>query len=173
MNNFQYYNDQINKNTKRKYDFTPVLQNYQSLVKLTKDMSYPFKKIKVEKVIGLESLGFLIGPLIANELKCGFVPIRKLGKLPTKQNLKKTIKFIDYSKEHKGFEINKFAIKKGDKVLIVDDWIETGSQIKATIKLLERLDAKVIGISAFSSEENENTKILFEKYNLHYVVSPD
>lgn len=173
MNNFDYYNKLINKNTIRKYDFTTVLQDYKSLNKLTKDLAKPFKNIKVDKVIGLESLGFIIGPLVAKELKCGFVPIRKLGKSPTKPNDKASIKFIDYSKNEKGFEINKSSIKKGNRLLIVDDWVETGSQVKAAIKLLEKLDAKIVGVTAFSSEENEKTNELFKKYNLHYVVSPD
>jgi adenine phosphoribosyltransferase len=74
--------------------------------------------------------------------------------------------FTDYTKTKKSFEISKNAIKKGEKVLIVDEWIETGAQIKAVIKLVTKAKGQIIGISVLSAEKNSKTKNLFEKYNL-------
>ncbi|MEI6774955.1 MAG: phosphoribosyltransferase family protein [bacterium] len=74
--------------------------------------------------------------------------------------------FTDYTKTIKSFEINKSAIKRGDKVLLVDEWIETGSQMKSAIGLIEKLGGKVIGITTIYAERNQQTNILFDKYNL-------
>jgi len=79
--------------------------------------------------------------------------------------------FVDYSKNRKTFEINKNSIKKGDRVLIVDEWIETGTQLKASIKLVEKLGGEVIGISALNVDKNDKTRLLFEKYNLKPIHS--
>jgi adenine phosphoribosyltransferase len=61
--------------------------------------------------------------------------------------------------------MNSGSIKKTDRVLIVDDWIETGTQIKSAINLIERQGGRVIGIAALCAEKTPNTRILFEKYN--------
>ena len=116
-------------------------------------------------VAGLDAFGFILGAPIALKLKKSFVPIRKGGKLP---GIKGTIirtSFIDYSKKRKSLEISTNAIKKGDKVLIVDEWIETGTQMKAAIRLIEKLGGTVIGISVLCSHKNAKTKPLFDKYN--------
>ena len=61
--------------------------------------------------------------------------------------------------------MGKGSIKKGDKVLIVDEWLETGSQVKAAIKLIEKQGGKIIGITVLAAEKNSKNKILFDKYN--------
>ena len=72
---------------------------------------------------------------------------------------------VDKQNLQKNFEMNKNAIKKGDKVLIVDEWIETGSQIKSAIKLIEKQGGNIIGVTTLYAEKTPKTKILFEKYN--------
>ena len=65
----------------------------------------------------------------------------------------------------KTFEINLGSIKKGERILIVDEWIETGAQVKAAIKLIEKQGGTVIGISALCAQKSPRTKILFTRYN--------
>jgi adenine phosphoribosyltransferase len=65
----------------------------------------------------------------------------------------------------KSFEMYNNSIKKGDRVLIVDEWIETGGQVRAVIELIEKQGGLVVGISSINVDVNDNTKILFDKYN--------
>jgi len=162
---YEYYEKYINKKTKGRYDVTPLFRNPKVFRELINDLIKPFKKQKIDIVVGLDALGFIIGSAIAQKIKRGFVPIRKGGKLPgIKGTIIKT-SFIDYTKETKTFEMNKGSIKKGEKVLIVDEWVETGSQIKSAIKLIKKQGGKIAGITTLSADKNKNTKSLFDKYN--------
>jgi len=169
--NYKYYDAFIDRNTQLRYDKTPILditpifQHPQAFSNLIDDLIKPFKNSKFNKIVGLDALGFILGGAIAYKLKRGFVPVRKGGKLPGIKGTVIRASFIDYTKNKKTIEMNKSAIRKGDKVLIVDDWIETGSQIKAAIKLIEKQGGKVVGITALCAERTPKAEILFEKYN--------
>jgi len=164
--NYDYYEKYINKNTPGRCDVTPLFENPEVFSRLIDDLIEPFKDTKFDKIVGLDALGFVLGGAMAIKMKKGFVPLRKGGRLPGVKGTVVRTSFVDYSKNRKTFEINKNSIKKGDKVLIVDEWIETGTQLKASIKLIEQLGGKVIGISALNVDENDKTRFLFEKYNL-------
>ena len=155
----------INKNTKGRNDVTPIFENPKVFANLILDLVRPFKNTRFNKIAGLDALGFIIGGVIAYKLKVGFVPIRKGGKLPEVNGTIVKTSFIDYTKKEKILEMNKNSIKKGDKILIVDDWVETGSQLKAAIKLIEKQEGVIIGISTLFAEQKPSTRILFEKYN--------
>lgn len=167
---YAYYDKYINKKTKIRYDVTPIFGNPKVFSNLVNDLIKPFRKTKFDKIVGLDALGFIIGGAISNKLKIGFVPVRKGEKLPGLKKIKTS--FIDYTKKKKTFEMNKGSIKKGDKILIVDEWIETGSQVKAAIKLIEKQGGKVIGISAIAAHKEPKTKILFERYNCKAINIP-
>ena len=162
---YEYYDKYVNKRTKLRYDVTLIFQNPEVFSNLVNDMIKPFKDKQFNVIAGIDALGFIIGGAIAHKLKMSFVPVRKGGKLPGINGTLIRISFTDYTKKKKTFEINKGAIKKGDKVLIIDEWIETGSQAKSAIKLIEKQGGKVIGISALCAEKTPKTRILFEKYN--------
>ena len=161
-----YYWNLINKDTLWKYDTSPIYANKDALKNLVNDLSKPFSKSKIDKVIGLESLGFISGTGVALKLKAGFVPVRKGGRSPLKKKDMIVHSVKDYTGKKKTFELAKHSIKKGDKILIVDDWVETGHQIKNVIKMVEKLGGKVIGISVLVAEKNRKTKVLFDNYNL-------
>ncbi len=162
---YSYYNKFINKRTKGRYDVTPLFEDSKIFSNLVEDLIKPFKEIKFDKIIGLDALGFIIGGAFANKLKKGLVAIRKGGKLPGIKSTVLKTSFTDYSKKNKTFEVNKNSIKNGEKFLIVDDWIESGSQMIHAIKLIEKLNGKVVGISVLRAHKNKETKILFDKYN--------
>lgn len=162
---YEYYYKYINKKTRNRYDATPIFANPKVFSNLVTDLTRPFRNVKLDKIVGLDALGFILGGAISERLKVGFVPVRKGGKLPgVKGSVIKT-STIDYTKKKKTFEMNKGSIKRGDRVLIVDEWIETGSQVKAAIKLVEKQGGKVIGVSALCAEKTPKTKVLFYKYN--------
>ncbi len=163
---YEYYDNYINKKTKGRYDATPIFGNPKVFTNLLDDLAGPFKKDKIDKIAGLEALGFIIGGALAIKLKIGFIPVRKGGKLPGIRGTVIRKSFTDYSKTKKSFEISKSSIKKGERILIVDEWIETGAQVKAAIWLIEKLGGKVAGVSALCSHANKSTRELFDRYNL-------
>lgn len=130
-----------------KLDFTPLFNDPKVFRALVLDLCRPFRQLDFDKVACPESLGFILGSAVAMELKKGLVPIRKGGKLP---NIKRNIarqSFQDYTELTNTFEINKSLINPGDRILLVDDWVETGGQLKGLTKLLEKRGAVVAGIS--------------------------
>ena len=120
-------------------------------------------------MVCIDALGFVLGSAIAVKMRKGLVLIRKEGKIPLgeKEMLKREI--IDYSGTIKILELNKNLIKQEDRILLVDDWVETGTQMKAAISMIEELGGHVIGISSLGSEKNEKTQVLFEQYNLQAI----
>ncbi len=99
--------------------------------------------MKIDKVVGIESRGFMLGAMIAEKLNAGFVPIRKPGKLPAD-----TVK-EEYSLEYgtDAIEIHKDAIKPGESVLLHDDLLATGGTACAAVNLIEKLGGNVVQIS--------------------------
>ena len=79
------------------------------------------------------------------------------------------ISIIDYQC-NKIIEIPKKSIKKGDRVLIIDEWIETGGQMAGVIKLIEKLGGRVVGIGTINADENKGARKLFNKYNLKSII---
>ena len=101
----------------------------------------PYAGARIDKVVGLEARGFILGGAVAHQLSTGFVPIRKKGKLPG------TVISEAYQLEYGEaiMEIHDDALKPGEKVLIVDDLLATGGTAAAAITLCRRLGAEVIG----------------------------
>ena len=103
----------------------------------------PIKLWNPDMIVGIESRGFIFGAPIARDLGIGFVPVRKLGKLPAD-----TIS-IEYDLEYgkNVLEIHRDALKPGERVVIVDDVLATGGTVAGTLRLVEQLGAEVVGIS--------------------------
>jgi adenine phosphoribosyltransferase len=124
-------------------DITPLLANADALADATRAMAKPFRNERIDKVVGIESRGFILGAIVARELDVGFIPVRKPGKLPYKSTS------IDYALEYGTgtLEVHADACARATRVLIVDDVLATGGTASATCALLERLGAEVVGIS--------------------------
>jgi adenine phosphoribosyltransferase len=166
--NWNLYKKLIKKGSPR-CDPTPIFDDKVLFQKLIGDLIKPFKNRKITKVVALDALGFIIGGAIAYKLKVGFIPIRKGGKLPQNKKFIRKVSFVDYTKTKKTFEINKGLIKKSDKILLVDEWIHTGSQIKAAIRLIEEEGGNIIGISTIYANRLNKNEMLFKKYNCHAI----
>ncbi len=123
-------------------DITPLMANAKAFKFAIREMAKPFKGMELSKVAAIESRGFFFGPSIAIELGCGFVPVRKEGKLPWKTDKKK------YSLEYgeASIEIHKDAFSKGERVLLMDDVLATGGTIAAAASLIEKQGAIIEGI---------------------------
>ena len=122
-------------------DITPLFLNPASLKEIIDKISGHYKDEKIDVIVGAEARGFLIGPAIAINLKTGFVPIRKPGKLPYK-TASKTYQ-LEYGTDT--VEIHKDAIKPNDKVLMVDDLLATGGTMAACCDLVESLKGEIMG----------------------------
>jgi adenine phosphoribosyltransferase len=112
------------------------------LTKRVNDALYQFaKKQALDKIVGIESRGFVVGAPLADRLGIGFVPARKPGKLPS-HKLR-----VDYQLEYgtDGIEMHSDAISKGERVMIVDDLLATGGTSDAARQLVEKMGGKVIG----------------------------
>ncbi|WP_339627978.1 adenine phosphoribosyltransferase [uncultured Maribacter sp.] len=121
-------------------DITLLLQNPSALEETTNALIKLLNGQKVDKVVGMESRGFIFGPMLANRLNAGFVPIRKPGKLPS-TTLSETYN-LEYGTDT--LEIHKDAIVKGEKVLVHDDVLATGGTANAACKLIERLGGEIV-----------------------------
>ena len=155
-----------------KLDSACLITSHQDLYKkIISNLIKPFKDKKITKVAAIESKGYLYGPLIAYKLKIPFIPIFKSGRIPKK--FVKSGKFKDYSKKIKSIDIGKITIKKGDKILLIDDVFETGESAKTAIKIIEKLGGEIVGISIIYNKMNKKEEYFFKKYNLNYLIKMD
>lgn len=124
-------------------DITPLLLNHESFKKTVDLLIDRYRDKKIDKVIGIESRGFIFGPMIAYAIGAGFVPVRKPGKLPYE-----TIS-IEYELEYgtDTLEIHKDAIEPGDRVLIADDLIATGGTAKAVADMVAKLGGETVELA--------------------------
>ena len=122
-------------------DITTLLTNRRAFAQTVIDMAAPYQTKDIDNVAGIEARGFTVGGAIAYELGAGFVPIRKAGKLPFDTYAQ------DYDLEYGSdtLEIHADSIRKGERVLLVDDLIATGGTAEASIKLLRKAGAEIVG----------------------------
>ena len=122
-------------------DITTLLGEPQAFRRAVDELVHPYAGGRIDKVAGIEARGFILGGAVADRLSCGFIPIRKKGKLPWK-----TIG-QQYSLEYGVdiIEIHADAIKPGERILIVDDLIATGGTAEAAAKLISRTGGLVAG----------------------------
>ena len=147
-------------------DITSVIQSPEGLKLAIDGMNDLLKDVDYDIVAGPESRGFIFGVPVAYANGKGFVPVRKLGKLPCE-----TIS-EDYSLEYgtATLEMHKDAIKPGQKVVIIDDLIATGGTTEAIIKLIERLGGVVVKIVFLIELEGLNGREKLTGYNVDSVI---
>jgi adenine phosphoribosyltransferase len=124
-------------------DVTTLFADPRGLRLAIDQMLHPYAGINLDKIIGLEARGFILGGAIAHQLGKGFIPIRKQGKLPG-ETISQAYT-LEYGEAV--MEIHENAIEPGEKVLMVDDLLATGGTAQAGLKLLEKLGAEIIGCS--------------------------
>jgi len=123
-------------------DITTVLKDKDAFKYSIDELKRLTKDVEFDLILGPEARGFLVGAPLAYATNKGFIPIRKPGKLPAE-----TISY-EYDLEYGTdvLEIHKDAIKKNDKVIIVDDLLATGGTVASTIKMVEQLGGEVVGL---------------------------
>lgn len=147
-------------------DITPLMANGEVFRSACEELKKFAEDCQATIIAGPESRGFIFGCPIAKDLGIGFIPIRKPNKLP-----RETVS-VSYSLEYgqNTLCMHKDAIKKGDKVLIIDDLLATGGTMKAAIDLVEKLGGEVVGLGFLIELLDLNGRKLLENYNIKTLI---
>ena len=173
MRDNRWYLNIMSPNTKGEkfawLDPTSIYINTNAFIDLLDDLLDDLEEIDCDVIAGIDAMGFVLGSALAARLRKGFLPIRKAGKLCVDT---KKVDFVNYSKRNQFMEIRFPAFEAGTKVIIVDQWVETGGTMGAAIKLIEQQGGLVKGVIALAIEENDNTKKLRNDYKCFSAVVP-
>ncbi|MDX9702252.1 MAG: adenine phosphoribosyltransferase [Candidatus Auribacterota bacterium] len=147
-------------------DITPLLKNPQTFAEVNRILFEQYKQSKIDYVVGIESRGFIIGAALAVQLKAGFIPIRKKGKLPYK-TIQKTYD-LEYGTDI--IEMHVDAVKKNDRVLLVDDLIATGGTLRACAELVASQGAELVDIAVVVELEFLKGRKTLNPYPLYSII---
>jgi len=151
-------------------DPTSIYINGDAFHDLLDDLVADLEPVTCDVVGGLDAMGFVLGSALATRLGVGFLPIRKAGKLCVDTD---SASFSNYSGRTQDMEMRKPAFAAGTKVLLVDQWIETGGTMDGAIRLVEQQGGKVAGLVAIAMEDNEKTASYRQKFPCITAVLPD
>ncbi|NXL88469.1 APT1 phosphoribosyltransferase, partial [Alectura lathami] len=151
----------------------------QGLQDCVADLLHPFQGDPIDLVAGIDAMGFILGAAVATALRKGFLAIRKAGHLCVETL---TEPYTDYSGREKVMEVRTDAISPGARVLLVDQWVETGGTMRAAIRLVEQLGgvvaagaepyARPAGVAVICIEDSEGGRWLRENYKCAHCVPP-
>jgi adenine phosphoribosyltransferase len=149
------------------WDITPLLKDRKAFKETIDKMAEHYTGKNIDLIVSNEARGFIIGAPLAYALGVGFVPVRKKGKLPSK------CVELTYQKEYgkDTIEMHEDAIKKGERVLVIDDLLATGGTVRANIELVEKMGGKVVGLGfLIELEYLEPRKLIEGKYEVFSLV---
>ncbi len=150
-------------------DITTLLKDTKAFKKSIDIFFKHYKNKKIDKIVSIESRGFIFGSALAYKLGAGFVPVRKPKKLPAK-TLKEEYK-LEYGTD--ALEIHADAIKKGEKVLVVDDLLATGGTVAAACKLIRKLDGKIVSLAFLIELTFLNGRDKLKGYDVFSIITYD
>jgi len=150
-------------------DITPLLMDSDAFRQAVDTMSAYYKDKKIDAILGAEARGFIFGAALAYKLGIGFIPVRKPGKLPYETCN------VSYDLEYGSnvMEMHVDAVKKGDKILIVDDLVATGGTAKAQAELVESRGGTVLGFCFLVELEFLNPRELLKGYDVFSLIKYD
>lgn len=124
------------------YDITTLLKDARAFRAVLDELAARYRGRRIDKIVGIESRGFILGGPLADRIKAGFVPVRKPGKLPADSfEVKYNLEYGSNS-----LAIHRDAVQMGERVLVVDDLLATGGTAAATVQLLRQLGAEIVGL---------------------------
>jgi adenine phosphoribosyltransferase len=147
-------------------DITTLLIDAEAFKSVIDQLTQYFAKKKIDAVVGVEARGFMIGAPIAYKLGTGFIPARKKGKLPYK---KLSVEYtLEYGSE--SVEMHKDALKKGQRIAVIDDLLATGGTAEATVRLVEKMGGNVVGVAFVVELDFLKGRDKLKKYDLVSLV---
>lgn len=150
-------------------DPTSIYINARAFSDLLDDLMADLDGVEYDVVAGLDAMGFVLGSAIATRSNVGFLPIRKAGKLCVDTD---HVSFSNYSGRTQDMEMRQPAFAPGTRVLLADQWVETGGTMDGAIRLVERQNGVVAGILAIAIEENERTSSFRKRFPCIAAVVP-
>jgi adenine phosphoribosyltransferase len=148
------------------YDVTTLLRDPEGFRLAIDSMALPYRGRGISAVVGIESRGFILGAAVADRIGAGFVPVRKLGKLPA-TTIRATYD-LEYGSD--SLEMHQDAIERDQRVLIVDDLLATGGTMRATVDLVKQLGGRVEGIALLIELVELNGRARLHGENVHVVL---
>ena len=147
-------------------DITTLLKDAEGMVAAVDQMQKKLEGLEFDLILGPESRGFIFGMPIAYNLKKGFIPIRKKGKLPAE------VVSQEYSLEYgtATIEMHKDAVQPGQKVVIVDDLLATGGTAKAIVNMVEGIGAEVVSLNFLIELDFLNGRSVLDDYKVETVI---
>ena len=150
-------------------DLTTLWKNGKLNRRVTEALVRKWKKAKPDKIVGIEARGFIVGAPLADRLGIGFIPARKVGKLPGR---KVSVNYeLEYGRQ--GLEMHADSISKGERVLIVDDLLATGGTSRAAATLVEKMGGKVVGFSFVTEVRGLNGRRRLVGYEVYTIAKND
>ncbi len=125
------------------YDVTTLLRDPEGFRLAVDALATPYRGRPIDVVVGIESRGFILGSAVADRIGAGFVPVRKLGKLPS-ETVRATYA-LEYGTD--SLEMHKDGVQRGQRVLVVDDLLATGGTASATVSLVRQLGGQIEGVA--------------------------
>jgi adenine phosphoribosyltransferase len=150
-------------------DITTLLKEPKAFNKALDELILFTDQLKIDKVVGIESRGFIFGSLLAQKLNVGFILARKPGKLPAETE--SATYQLEYGEDK--IEMHKDAINTGDKVLLHDDLLATGGTAEAVVKLIEKLGGEVVQISFLIELTFLDGRNKFDGYDIKSLIMYD
>jgi adenine phosphoribosyltransferase len=150
-------------------DITTLLKEPEGINKTIDELVKYTEGVEIDKIVGIESRGFIFGSLLAQRLGVGFIPARKPGKLPAQTESQSYQ--LEYGEDR--IEIHKDAINQGDKILIHDDLLATGGTAEATTELVEKLGGKVVQLSFIIELSFLNGREKLKDYDIRSIITYD
>jgi adenine phosphoribosyltransferase len=150
-------------------DITTLLKDPDAFKRAVTILHDRYGGANIQKVVGIESRGFILGAALAHTLGCGFVPIRKPGKLPAETIRKEYA--LEYGTD--AVEIHTDALKPGERVLLHDDLLATGGTMLAACSLVEQLGASIVGVCFLIELSFLHGREHFSSYDVYSLLSYD
>ena len=149
------------------YDVTTLLREAEGFKLAIDAIAAPYHGKGISLIVGIESRGFILGAAVADRIGAGFVPVRKIGKLPH------TTVRVSYDLEYgtDSLEIHSDAVEPGQRVLIVDDLLATGGTARATVDLVRKLGGTVHGVAVLIELAELNGRGKLAGENVHAVLT--
>ena len=149
------------------YDITTLLKNAAAVRSLADELTVRYQTGRIDKVVGIESRGFIFAGILAVRLGAGFVPVRKPGKLPA------DCYEVKYSLEYgnNSLAVHRDAIGMGERVLIVDDLLATGGTAEATVHLVRQLGGTIVGLDFLVELKSLAGRNKLMGYDVHSTIT--
>lgn len=154
-------------------DLISIYKDRENLKEIVSYLADAFKNLEtpVDYVASPESLGFILGSMVADELGVGFIPIRNTSVYPVSDEDVIRASYIDHRDRSRALQVRKGSIPKKSRILLVDDWVETAVTMLACVTIVEESDSTVVGIAALGTGSHKLVKGLIEERKVVSILS--